>query len=228
MAVPILPYSVGHYNSLPELHAARNQFESTQASEILFTEIGEALLKHNVEKKLGVVLLHNHFLLEPYEILVNVGSVAVPWDARSGAEELTNVTPSSWRFIDGGLTPFEFAHAATNMLLDQQQTQAFLVEFGAILNKLRLANLFGICALGGRSIDGPTTMEFTSGRANITLPFDIAPDDGNTVDAMWQFSSDSRTSAVQSSSNGMQPIVFGQCKNRCKGKPHQERHTSNT
>lgn len=56
-----------------------------------------------------------------------------------------------------------------------------------MLKKAGLQNILGICSLGGRSRDAPTTMEFTSGRANITLPFDITPNDGNTIDAMWQF-----------------------------------------
>ena len=29
-------------------------------------------------------------------------------------------------------------------------------------------------------------MEFTSGRANITLPFDVDPGDGQSVEAAWQ------------------------------------------
>ena len=88
-------------------------------------------------------------------------------------------------------------------------------------------------------------MEFTSGRANITLPFDIAPNDGNNVDAMWQFSYDQLGSSpriglmhegkrtIDSTCNLFQADETGAegnylPKNRCKGKPHQSRHTSNT
>jgi len=220
MAIPLLPYSAEHYNSLPELRKAKDQFKSLGASEILFNKIGPALVRHHVEGILGVVLLHNHFLLSQNEKLVGFGSAAVPC-----AGELPNVTASSWRFISEGIVPYEFVCSDAKTSL--AQTQQFLAEFRAIINEWKLANVFGICSLKEDSIGGPVTTEFMSGRANITLPFDITPDDGNLVDAMWQFSSTPPGSSVQVASN-MQPAVFGQCKNRCKGSPHEERHISNT
>lgn len=239
MAIPILPYSVEHYNSLPELCEAEDQFKSSGASEILFTEIGPALVRHHVENILGVVLLHNHFLLNQNEKLVDVGHVAIPC-----AEELPNVSASSWRFIDEGIAPYEFVRSATETSLAQMEP--FLAEFRTIINKRSLDHVFGICSLKEESIDGPVTTEFTSGRANITLPFDITPNDGNLVDAMWQFSSAPPSSSTPMASSkskdelcltrvissepsrlmfiDMPPTVFAQCKLRCKGKPHSKRH----
>ena len=40
MVLHLLPYTVKHYNSLPKLRVAKDQFESARASDILFTEIG--------------------------------------------------------------------------------------------------------------------------------------------------------------------------------------------
>lgn len=202
MAVPVLPYAVEHYNSLPELRVAKDQFESARASEILFTEVGKAFITHHVEKILGVVLLHNHFLLGPQEMLVNVDSVAVPWDISSGAEEFADVNASAWRFTDKGIAPYEFAYAALETSLDGLAMQSFVLELGAILKKWDLANVLGICSLGEKHIDRPATMEFTSGRANITLPFDIAPHNGNIIDAMWQFSPDPSGSSVNAGLTG--------------------------
>lgn len=186
MAIPVLPYKVKHYNSLPELQVANSQFECVRASNTLFTEIGKAFVNHHVENKLGVALLHNHFLLEPCEMLVSIDSVAVPWDTRNSTE---TVNASSWRFTENGIAPYEFTHEAPEIRLDCQPMQSFLLELRAILMQWNLANILGICSLNEKPIDRPATMEFTSGRANITLPFDIAPNDGNNVDAMWQFSS---------------------------------------
>jgi hypothetical protein len=191
MAIPLLPYTVKYYNSLPELREAKDQFESLRASDVLFTEIGQALVRHHVENILGIVLLHNHFLLGQNEILVSHDSVAVPC-----SEKLPNVCASSWRFIDEGITPYEFIYSATKTPLDQMQP--FLAEFSAIIKKWKLVDIFGICSLKKGSVDRPVTVEFTSGRANITLPFDAAPDDGNLVDAMWQFSSSPPSSSVAS------------------------------
>lgn len=196
MALQVLPYDVEHYNSLPELRVAKEHLESARTSEIPFTEIGKAFVKNHLENTLGITLLHNHFLLERHEILVNVDSVAVPWDTTSGAAELTGVNASAWRFTDRGLAPYEFAHEAVEVSLDRHPVPSFLLELAAILEKWNLTNIIGICSLRENSIDRPATMEFTSGRANITLPFDIAPNDGNIIDAMWQFSSDQLSSSI--------------------------------
>ena len=135
-------------------------------------------------------------------MLVNVGSVAVPWDATGGAEELADVNASAWRFTDKGIAPYEFTHAAPEISLDSQAMQPFVLELRAILEKWDLANILGICSLGEKCIDRPATMEFTSGRANITLHFDIAPHDGNIIDAMWQFSPDPSGSGINAGSIG--------------------------
>lgn len=212
MASLVLPYTVEHYNSLPELQVAKFQFESVRASDILFTDIGRVFVKHHVENMLGVVLLHNHFLLNPHEMLVSVNSAAVPWDTRSSTKELGAVNASSWRFTENGIAPYEFTHMAPEIPLDCQPMQSFFQELGAILAKWNLANILGICSLNEMLIDRPATMEFTSGRANITLPFDIAENDGNNVDAMWQFSSDQLGSSPHTGPTGKgKSTAYGAC-----------------
>lgn len=190
MAIPILPYSVEHYNSLPELCEAKAQFKSLGASEILSTEIGPVLVRHHVENILDVVLLHNHFLLSQNEKLISISSIAIPC-----AEEFPNVSASSWRFTNEGIAPYEFVCLDAKTSLAQMEP--FLAEFHTIINKWKLGNIFGICSLKEGSVYRPVTMEFTNGRVNITLPFDIAPNDGNVVDAMWQFSSAPPNSSMQ-------------------------------
>jgi hypothetical protein len=193
MAIPIFPYSVDYYNSLPDISEAKDQFISSRASDILFSEIGPALVRHHVENLVGVILLHNHFFLNQNEKLIDVGSVAVPC-----TEELANVNASSWRFVDEGIVPYEFVRSATEVPLAQMQP--FLEEFRAIINKWNLVNVLGICSLKEESINRPVATEFTSGRANITLPFDITPNDGNVIEAMWQFSSVSPNSSIKTAS----------------------------
>ena len=95
MAISTLPYAVEHYNSLPELGVAVKRYESTEASKILVSEIGKVFVAHHVESILGIALLHNHFLLKTHEMLVNVDSVAIPWDTTSGAEELAHVNATA-------------------------------------------------------------------------------------------------------------------------------------
>lgn len=187
MALPILSYSVEYHNSLPDVADAKTQFDSVGASKTLFTDIGRIFLKYHMENTLGIVLLHHHFLLARDEMLVNVGPVAVPWKTNSGVKELENVHPSSWGFTKDGVAAYEFTHGSPRVSLDSQ-LQPFLGELGAILEKRKMTDLFGICALDG-SIDRPCGIEFTEGRANITFPFDISPHKGSNVEAMWRFGS---------------------------------------
>jgi hypothetical protein len=67
--------------------------------------------------------------------------------------------------------------------------QPFLSELRALLDRLGLTEKLGICVFTGEDLDSATQVEFTQGRANITLPFDIAPEDGPScsIEAVWQF-----------------------------------------
>lgn len=200
MTIAILFYAVEHYNSLLELHVTKDQFEFERVLKILFSKIGRVFLKHHVEHILSVILLHNHFLLNLDEMLVNVDSVAISWDARSDSRELTNVNVSVWRFIEKSIAPYEFAHATVRMFLDDRQMQAFFVELNVILEKWNLINVLDICSLEEILIDRSATMKFISERVNITLSFDMTSNDDNVVDVMWQFSFDSLRPSIHAKS----------------------------
>ncbi|KAL9594509.1 MAG: hypothetical protein Q9219_006991 [cf. Caloplaca sp. 3 TL-2023] len=179
------------YNSLPELNAAKAQLDEAGPFAILVDEIGKTFVKHGIHLSLGLVLLHNHFLLDANEMLVTVDSVAVPWNNTSGAPELSAVTPIAWRFIKDKLVPYEFGYLTQCPAVEFHglEMTSFLHDLAAILRRWNLTDVLGICDLGKRSPSGPVTMDITSGRANITLPFDISPNDGDAIDAMWEFSS---------------------------------------
>ena len=104
-------------------------------------------------------------------MLVYGNSVAVPWDTTSGATELVGVSASAWRFTNQGLAPYEFALVAVDVSLYRHPMQSFFLELGTILEKHNLANILGVCSLGKRFINRPTTIEFTSGRANNNASF---------------------------------------------------------
>jgi len=177
MAVPVLPYSVHYYNSFPELQEAKDQFESTWATEILFTKIGKAIVKHVVENMLGIALLHNHFLSERRKMLVNFDSVAVPLAIRSDTKELRAVYACAWRFVENDLAPYESTQAREEMRLDCERMQSFFAELGAVLVEKNLANILSIYSPKKKPFDRPETTEFTSGRADITLAIDVVPND---------------------------------------------------
>lgn len=196
MTIAILLYAVEYYNSLLELHVTKDQFEFKRVSKILFLKIEWVFLKHHVEHILSVILLHNHFLLNFDEILVNVDSVAISWNARSDSRELTIVNVNVWRFIEKSITSYEFVHAAAKMSLDDHQMQAFFVKLNIILKKWNLINVLDICSLEETFINRSAIMKFISERVNITLSFDMTSNDDNVVDVMWQFSFNSLRSSI--------------------------------
>lgn len=134
-------------------------------------------VKHKVQKLFGIILLHNRFSLSENEILVNIGSVAVPWKTSSLAEQLRDVKGSAWRFTEQGIAPYEFAYDVSSRP-DVGGFPEFISELRALLDRLGLTEKLGICGFTGEDLDLPTRVEFTQSHANITLPFDIAPKDG--------------------------------------------------
>lgn len=187
MATAILPYSIHHYNSLPNITDAGTSLKPADVAH-LTTTIGKVFIKHNVQKLFGIILLHNHFSLDENEILVNIGSVAVPWNTSSLAKQLHDVKGNAWRFTEQGIAPYEFAYDVSSHP-DVSGFQLFLSELREVLSGLGLMDKLGICVFASEDVDSTTQVEFTQGRANITLPFDIAPGNGpdRSIEAVWQF-----------------------------------------
>lgn len=62
-------------------------------------------------------------------------------------------------------------------------------ELGNSLRDLQVDQLLGLCHVGNSNIQSPATMEFTSGRANVTVPNMMwnLQTDSAAVEAAWQF-----------------------------------------
>ncbi|KAI0003449.1 hypothetical protein F4779DRAFT_621876 [Xylariaceae sp. FL0662B] len=229
MATAVLPYSAQHYNSLPSIGDAGSNLKPEDI--VLFTmTIGQVFVKHKVQKLFGIILLHNHFSLDENEILVNIGSVAVPWKTSSLSEQLRDVRGSAWRFTEQGLAAYEFAYDVSSSQPDISGFRPFLSELRALLDRLGLMEKLGICVLTGKDLDSTTQVEFTQGRANITLPFDIAPEDGpcRAIEAVWQFDlSPEPGTETLANETTPSPLVVKKCKVACKYGPntgHQGYH----
>ncbi len=192
MTIELLPYDVEQYNSLLPLWDASERLDALPDRAEAFGEIAKVFMEHRVQDLLGVILLHNHFTMEPDQKLVALGNVATPWDANTASEALVEVNGSSFRFVNGAVTPYEFAHGTEELSMKGEQMQAFLAELHPMLVKWDLNSLLGVCVLP--DISGPVGTEFTSGNANITLPLDLNPDAGS-IEAMWHFSRAANTNA---------------------------------
>jgi len=213
MAVEILSYSPTYYDTLPDIMEAGEVIRGSGAHKAMDEVIGQIFMKYGMERKFGIILLHNHFSMSPAEKLVIFGNVAVPWDTDSGSAGVENITGASWRFTERGVAPYEFIYAPPSKLsipkLSVDQHRAFLADLGGALVDRNLTDILGLCILDDRDIDAPATLEITSGRANITLDVDIDGDeDTGNIQAIWQFGS--ATDPLG------QPIVFKKYKTSCK------------
>lgn len=77
MATAVLSYDAQNYDSLPSIADAGTDLKPADIA-LLTSTIGQVFVKHEVQNLFGIILLHSHFSLDADEMLVNIGSVAVP------------------------------------------------------------------------------------------------------------------------------------------------------
>ncbi|ERF73704.1 hypothetical protein EPUS_00958 [Endocarpon pusillum Z07020] len=184
MASNLLPYTAAEFNSIPDIMDSAKGFEEANTSGLLLQELGQALPKREVNCSLGVTLVHRHYDLAQYEMLVNIGNVAVPWNTNNEASGLAN--PSSWCFTKDGVMPYVFTYGGVKVSMGDRMRES-LSGYRSILEKKHTSHIFGLCTLDGVSLaQAAPTVDFTSRRANITLPFDENPSEGGAIKAMWQ------------------------------------------
>ncbi|KAI1635624.1 hypothetical protein F4809DRAFT_613377 [Biscogniauxia mediterranea] len=214
------PYSHKHYDSLPDIMDASKALATSGALDSLASTIGSVFVKHGVENVFGLILLHRHFDMEPTELLVGFGHVSVPWNTTCNRGEMNNVKPISWRFLPEGIVPYEFTTDKATVLPESQGYDAFVQELGDLLKAMHLDQLLGLCQIPESSIRSPATMEFTSGRANVTVPdvMWVLDSESAAVEASWQFE-------TQGTTDGPGPVVFKKCKNKCEYKAATQTHT---
>lgn len=153
-----------------------------RCSERIFTELCRMFVRHRVHHILGLSLVHQHFDLKQDEKLVIIGNVALPIRSDLFTDRML---ASSWAFKGESLIPYEFTLGGTYIKMDQYQ--GFMVEIGTMIRALGLSDYIGLFALDtNASPASSTAVEFTVGSCNITLPLDISPNTGSSVDAAWQ------------------------------------------
>ncbi|KAI0112048.1 hypothetical protein GGR51DRAFT_557229 [Nemania sp. FL0031] len=184
-----LPYSHKHYDSLLDIMDAAHALAASGGITNLTSSIGRIFIKHSVENVLGLILLHRHFDMKPTEMLVRFGNVSIPWDVKCNKSELHRITPISWRFTAEGIASYEFTGDEATLLPHGSNYDEFAREFGDLVRDMHLDQLLGFCLIGRSTIENHAMMEFTSGRANVTVP-DIMRalhNDCGAVEAAWQF-----------------------------------------
>lgn len=77
-------YTTNAFNSLPDLHHAQDNFVSNRGPDIVATLLRPLIVKHQLEARLGVGLLHRHFDLLDEEMLVEFNNISTPWKHQQG------------------------------------------------------------------------------------------------------------------------------------------------
>ncbi|KAL1878147.1 hypothetical protein Daus18300_002063 [Diaporthe australafricana] len=162
--------------------------------------IRDVFIRHNVNEKFGVGLLHRHYDISPNEKIVELGPVSTP-QVVGDDEEITggSVLPHTWRVHEGELKPTEFRFVAQRDVAGTQRAEfpaGFVQELIAVIESAALENVLGINMIK-RGGDQEKTMEITYGRSSIIIP--AVPVEGDNVlgpqslaafEAAWSFTND--------------------------------------
>ncbi|KAI6355348.1 hypothetical protein MCOR25_008234 [Pyricularia grisea] len=182
------------FTSLPQLHHASERFASLDGDETVEKEFKDLFRRHGMEHTFGLTMLHRHFDMAPNERLVEYGATSTPWELES---DKNTIKPHCWVLGQDGVSPYEFRYDpqnnATELEIDfnSPKIQAFAHEFIQLVDKIGGTGLFGICAHPGAR-QFTNRLEFTEGRANITIPMEEVPEDmkRNMTSAAWYFHND--------------------------------------
>ncbi|KIM41075.1 hypothetical protein M413DRAFT_28156 [Hebeloma cylindrosporum] len=148
MSVAVAPYRHEAFNGLYLVKEAGNDLQAKGGGVMIHDEFGPLFLKHGIEEKFGLGLLHRHFDMEPSERLVELNNISTPWDETDAQSIGGALLSHSW---DALLSTFG----------------EFLAELYAKLRALGLDKTLGLRAHPGPDFDG--LVEVTVGRANINF-----------------------------------------------------------
>lgn len=167
MAEILHPYNVHHFNNMPYLAEAEEAFTTNNGPDFVEHVFRPLLMKHKLETKLGLGLLHRHFKLDEPERLVEINNVSTPW--AEGAFVKANTAPSGWLIRGGKLMPYEFhfSPADDHATFDIKSAQPFIDEFLLAAKTAGVEDIVALRLFPGQGYRG--CLEVTQDRANINL-----------------------------------------------------------
>jgi hypothetical protein len=141
--------------------------------------IRQLFLKHGVQERLGIALLHKHMEIESTERLVECRHTSSPWKVNDATSSVIDkydgkILPRSFRLLEGNFVPYEFEYSCTKSTTLQGETDyQFLKELSDMLVELGLHQLLGLRDLDQREPE--LNVEVTEGKANIMIPRGSVP-----------------------------------------------------
>jgi hypothetical protein len=172
MAVAIGTYSHDHFQSLPSLNDARDNFLKLEGQKLIETVFRDFFVKYNMDRTFGLAMPHRHFDILPGHVMVDYNGTSTAWIANPG-EGMDEPQPASWSFSStGNLLPTEFSYSKGRKVQMGKNEIDFVVAFKQLLDEKNLAGLFGLCDYPGDDFEG--RCEITMGSVNINLkPKDV-------------------------------------------------------
>ena len=134
------------FSNLLDFHIVEKLFNG---KDFLVEELGSVIIEHNMEKVVGVSLLHKHFELNINEKLVRC-FLNNKMKISPKVSFFIEAIPYMWAFSKNGLFPIEFleeSNATSKFSIDVNElyrNRVFLQDFRQKLEKLGLEGIFGL------------------------------------------------------------------------------------
>lgn len=172
MAVAIAPYSRNHFQSLPNLNAARDDFLKLDGDKLVKDVFHEFFVNNGMDRTFRLAMLHRHFDILHGQVMVNYNGTSTAWNATPG-DGMDKPQPTIWSFSSAGkFLPLEFSYSKGHKFEFGEKETAFVADFKRLLDENNVMEMFGLCEYPGDDFEG--TCEITMGSANINLkPKDV-------------------------------------------------------
>lgn len=173
MAVALAGYSHDHFQGLPTLNSARDNFFELDGNKLVEDVFKDFFTTRGMDRTFGLFLPHRHFDILPGQIMVDYNGTSTAWNASPG-EGMDKPQPAIWGFSSSGeLVPYEFNYSKGHKYEMGEKERAFVAEFKRLLDARNILRTFGLCVYPGDDFEG--RCEITMGSANINLiPKDVS------------------------------------------------------
>jgi hypothetical protein len=215
-------YEAGAFQTLSPFFSARDGLEQFKP---LVKQIGDVICAHQLEKYVGISLLHKHFDIADDELVLREFCDNTAYMKPKKTCSVASSIPYLWRVSTGsagkGYYPLEFVDLPNQFrarAIEEndviQRSAEFLDDFAAKLDELQMVDVFGLAASHSRLpfvIDEGMTLLETSDEANRILTLQpsaqsLAQADTDSTQTLWLFAQQS---------GGLSPFVKADCVSHC-------------
>ncbi|KAI0818295.1 hypothetical protein GGR55DRAFT_674128 [Xylaria sp. FL0064] len=185
--------TAGHFNRLPHASEVFPYLDEHPLHDTLVEKLRAVFLQHGTWQSFGLSTVHRHFDLTPQERLVEYHSIATPWEEPKHLADVDgHILPANWTYLDGVLTSYEYRFTTTSEMERgpvPTLPTSFVESLYDMLREHGLESRYGIALLpeGAHDPSNPPRLEFTAGRANVTVPYSSAMEEKMAAKMLYLF-----------------------------------------